>query len=211
MMKKSISVLAVASLLVSPAIAAPQANADRMRQLSEVVFKHYPPGALARGEQGAVYFDVTLDKDAHPTSCQVTHGSGHPLLDEETCDLIVKNAVFNSLKDANGRVTKSTHEGVVYWRIPGAPEPSVAPVALTQATTPEKRICKRSVRVGTLAGFERTCLTASEWAQRDEQTRGLWDELQGRKGSTSCDTLGVAAANVPFATPSPAAGSGGTC
>ena len=33
---------------------------------------------------------LALDKDARPTSCKVTHGSGHPLLDEETCDLIVR-------------------------------------------------------------------------------------------------------------------------
>lgn len=210
-MHKTISLFALASLLPSPATAAPQGNADRMRQLSEVVFKHYPPGALARREQGAVYFVVTLDKDARATSCQVTHGSGHPLLDEETCDLIVKNAVFSSTKGPDGRATKSVHEGVVYWRIPGAPEPSVAPVALTAATTPEKRICKRSVRAGTLAGFERTCLTESEWAQRQDHAREFWDELQGRKGSSSCDTLGVAAANVPFSTSAPAAGSGGKC
>ena len=210
-MNRSIPLLAIGALLASPAFAAPEKNAERMRQLSEVVFKHYPPGALARGEQGAVYFVVSLDRDAHATSCQVTHGSGHPLLDEETCDLIVKNAVFNSVKDANGVATKSTHEGVVYWRIPGAPEPTVTPVALTQATTPEKRICKKSVRTGTIAAVERTCLTSSEWAQRDQQTRELYEEFQGRKGSSSCDTLGVAAANVPFSTSEPAAGSGGKC
>lgn len=210
-MKRSICVLALGSLLAAPAFAAPQKNAEQMRQLSEVVFKHYPAGALARGEQGAVYFVVTLDQEAHPTSCQVTHGSGHPLLDEETCDLIVKNAVFNSVKDASGRATKTTHEGVVYWRIPGTPQPSVAPVALTQATAPERRICKKSVRTGTIAAVERTCLTQAEWTQRDLQTRELFDELQGRKGSTSCDTLGVPAANVPFSTATPAPGSGGTC
>ena len=210
-MTRSISVLTLGSLLASPALAAPAKNPEQMRQLSELVFKHYPPGALARGEQGAVYFVVTLDREAHPTSCQVTHGSGHPLLDEETCDLIVKNAVFTSVRDANGRATKSVHEGVVYWRIPGTPAPSVAPVALTQATAPEKRICKKSVRTGTIAGVERTCLTQAEWTQRETQTRELFDELQGRKGSTSCDTLGVAAANAPFSTSTPAPDSSGKC
>lgn len=210
-MARLISLLTISSLVASPAVAASPDKSERMRQLSEVVFQHYPPGSLARGEQGAVYFVVTLDKDAHATSCQVTHGSGHPLLDEETCDLIVKNAVFNSVKGPGGHATKSTHEGVVYWRIPGAPEPSVAPVALTVATTPEKRVCKKAVRTGTLAAVERTCLTASEWAQREQQTRELFEEIQGKKGSTSCDTLGVATANAPFSTSTPAGGSGGKC
>ena len=73
-MKRCISLLAVGSLLASPALAAP--NPAKMQQISEVVFKNYPPRALANREQGAVYFVVALDKDAHPTSCQVTHGSG---------------------------------------------------------------------------------------------------------------------------------------
>ena len=194
-MKRSISLFAVGSLLVSPAFAAP--NPAKMQQISEVVFKNYPPRALANGEQGAVYFVVALDKDAHATSCQVTHGSGHPLLDEETCNLIVQHAVFKSVQDASGKATKSTHEGVVVWRIPGAPEPSVAPVALTQNTAPEKQICKKTVRIGTLADAERTCLTQREWARLTDESRRTWDEFQGRKGMSFCNNGGVVAANRP--------------
>ena len=183
-MKRSIALLAVGTLLASPALAAPRMNPAKMRQISEVVFKNYPPRALANGEQGAVYFVVTLDKDANPTFCQVTHGSGHPLLDKETCDLIVQHAVFNSVKDASGRATRSTHEGVVNWRIPGAPEPPVTPVALTRETAPEKQICRKSVRAGTIAGVERTCLTEREWARMTDEAREHWGELQGRKGMT---------------------------
>jgi hypothetical protein len=144
-----------------------------------------------------VYFLVTLDKDAQPTSCQVTHGSGHPLLDAETCDLIVQHATFRSARDENGRVTKSTHEGVVNWRIPGAAPVSVAPVALTPATAPEKQICKRTVRSGTIGGVERTCMTAREWARLSQESRDWWDEQQGRKGQSGCDTAGLATANQP--------------
>ena len=194
-MKRSLSFLAVGSLFVSPAFAGP--NPAKMQQISEVVFQNYPPRALANGEQGAVYFVVALDKAAHATSCQVTHGSGHPLLDEETCNLIVQHAVFNSVLDANGRATKSTHEGVVVWRIPGAPEPSVAPVALTANTGPEKQICKKTLRAGTLAGIERTCMTAREWARLTDESRATWDEFQGRKGIGACNTAGVVAANHP--------------
>jgi protein TonB len=205
-MKRCISLLAVGSLLASPALAAP--NPAKMQQISEVVFKNYPPRALANREQGAVYFVVALDKDAHPTSCQVTHGSGHPLLDQETCDLIVQHAVFNSAKDANGRATKSAHEGVVVWRIPGSAEPAVAPVALTQSAAPEKQICKKNVRVGTIAGVERTCLTQRDWARLTDESRRTWDEFQGRKGMSFCNNAGVVAANTPGA---PAPGVVATC
>jgi len=210
-MKRSIALLAIGLLLAPATLAAAEKGNARMRQLSEVVFQNYPAGALARGEQGAVYFVVTLDKDAHPTSCTVTHGSGHPLLDEETCDLIVQHAVFNSIKDSNGHVRKTIHEGVVYWRIPGTPEPSVAPVALTKETAPEPRICKRTVRAGTLADFERTCMTAREWATRTDEMKQIYEELQGRKGMSGCDFAGVIEANHPGPSQPPAAGSGGTC
>src|SRR5690349_20507432 len=125
-MERPMMLFALGSLLASPAQAAPgKMNPEKMKQISEVVFENYPPRALRNGEQGSVYFTVTLDKDAHPTACQVTYGSGHPLLDQETCDLIVQHAVFNSVKDKNGHATKSTHEGVVNWRIPGMAPPPV--------------------------------------------------------------------------------------
>jgi hypothetical protein len=136
----------------------------------------------------------------------VTHGSGHPRLDAETCELIVQHATFKSVKDANGRATKSTHEGVVNWRIPGAAPVPIVPVALTAATAPEKQICKKSVRNGTLAGVERTCMTAREWARMSQETRDFWDEQQGRKGSTACDTSGLGRSslpNEPFTPPAP--------
>jgi periplasmic protein TonB len=185
-MQRSIALIAMTSLIASPVLAAPRMNPSKMQQISEVVFKNYPPRALANGEQGAVYFVVTLDQDAHPTACQVTHGSGHPLLDQETCDLILEHAVFKSVKDASGRATKTIHEGVVNWRIPGAAPAPVTPVALTAATAPEKKICKKTVRNGTLAAVERTCLTQREWDRAMTETQEHWGELQGRRGMTTC-------------------------
>jgi hypothetical protein len=46
-------------------------------------------------------------------------------------------------------------------------------------------ICKKTVRTGTLASFERTCMSQSEWAKQRDASVQPWDELQGRKGSTS--------------------------
>ena len=196
-MERPMMLFALGSLLASPAQAAPgKMNPEKMKQISEVVFENYPPRALRNGEQGSVYFTVTLDKDAHPTACQVTYGSGHPLLDQETCDLIVQHAVFNSVKDKNGRATKSTHEGVVNWRIPGMAPPPVTPVPLTAQTKPEKQICKRNVRNGTLAGVQRTCMTAREWARLRDEDLQQWDALQGRQGFTNPNEpdLGLGAA-----------------
>jgi protein TonB len=185
-MQKSLSLLAAGLLMAQPAFAKdPVSKAERDRQISEIIFQNYPPRALAAGEQGPVFFLVTLDKDARATSCEVTHGSGHPLLDEETCELIVLHAVFKSAKDEKGRLIKQTTEGVVNWTIPGrAPEP-FNPVPLAGNNKPEKQICKKTVRVGTIADVERTCMPATEWARQSDQERAMWDEVQGRKGFTS--------------------------
>jgi periplasmic protein TonB len=183
-MKRTVCVLAVASILAQPVIAGePSDKAQRNREISEIVFQNYPPRALAAGEQGPVFFVVTLDKDARAMSCEVTHGSGHPLLDDETCELILMHAVFKSAKDAQGHVIKQTAEGVVNWTIPGrAPEP-FKPVLLTGKDKPEKQICRKNLRMGTLSSVERICMTPTEWAKQADEMKENWREMQ-TKGYT---------------------------
>ncbi len=193
-MSKSTSFFAALLIIAQPVLAAnPATKADRDRQVSEIVFQNYPPRALAAGEEGPVFFTVTLDKDAHPMSCQVTHGSGHRLLDEETCDLIVQHAVFNSARDASGHLVRETAEGVVNWTIPGhKPAPiSFAPAAAAAPKTIEAQVCKKNVRIGTVASVERTCMTPSEWAKQSDEQKQTYDELQGRKGSSNCLSAGA--------------------
>jgi periplasmic protein TonB len=186
-MDRRLTLCAAALIVAQPVLAAaPQTSAERNRQISEIIFQNYPPRALAAGEEGAVFFVVSLDKDAQPTSCEVTHGSGHPLLDAETCELIVQHAVFNSARDASGHVVKQTTEGVVNWTIPGHAPAPINPVVLTAKDKPEKQVCKRNVRMGTLSGFERTCMTPSEWARQTDEMKQPWEEIQGKKGSTRC-------------------------
>ena len=60
---------------------------------------------------------------------------------------------------------------------------SVKPLAAAKGA-PEKMICKRQVRTGSLASVERTCYTRSEWQRLANQTRDAWQEMQGVKGST---------------------------
>lgn len=184
-MKARIPLIAVASILAQPlTAAAPQTKAERDRQISEIVFQNYPARALAAGEQGAVFFVVEIDKDARPISCEVTHGSGHPQLDAETCQLIVQHAEFKSARDASGTVVRQRAEGVVNWTIPGrAPEP-INPVLLAAKDKPEKQICKKNLRVGTLSSVERICMTPREWATQSDNMKQTWAEMQGTKGST---------------------------
>ena len=210
-MSKSFVLFSTALVLAQPVFGAdPTSKDQRDRQLSEIVFQNYPPRALAAGEEGPVFFTVVLDKDAHPMSCQVTHGSGHPLLDEETCDLIVQHAVFGKSRDAKGNLVKVA-EGVVNWTLPGHTPAPINMSAVATSSKPEPQICKKTLRVGTLASFERTCMTPSQWAKQSDETKQPWAELQGAKGSTKCQAvLGATQDAGPGGSRMPA-GSNGEC
>lgn len=182
------SALAMAAVIAAlPSFAAePTQKEKRLRQMTEVMFKNYPPRALAAGEQGAVFFKVTIDRSGQPTICEVTHSSGHPLLDEETCNLIVQHGTFKSVTGADGgKLNKSTHEGVVNWTLPGRAPVPVKAIPIAAGSGPEKKICKTSQKTGSLASQNRQCMTQREWDQAAQQAQEFWGEMQGRKGSTS--------------------------
>jgi TonB family protein len=183
-MHKGFFLFSAVLLVGQPVFAADQpSKAERDRQMSEIVFQNYPPRALAAGEEGPVFFTVTLDKDAHPTRCEVTHGSGHPLLDEETCDLIVQHAVFGKSRDEHGNLLQVA-EGVVNWTLPGHTPAPINMSAVATTSKPEPQICKKTVRVGTLASFERTCMTPSQWAKQSDEMKQPWKDSQAK--GTGC-------------------------
>lgn len=156
------------------------ANAD-----SWAVFqKLYPRRALAAREEGAVGFKVTIDKAGTVTGCQVTRSSGHPLLDQETCTLITLNAQFQPEPDLTGSQVR-TRDGTIAWKLPASGTQLAAPKAIAAAEAPAKVICKRTVRTGTISGFERTCMTQREWTRQGDEMKQPWEDMQGSKGSTS--------------------------
>lgn len=174
--------LGIGALILLASVAAqaenPAATAVREAANFDTLMKYYPARALAAGEHGLVGFTVRLDKAGQPTNCEVTHSSGYRLLDEETCQLIVIHAVFKPVKDAAGNKVNQVSEGVVNWKIPGAAANTLAPVKVTAANVPEKMICKRELRMGTLADYERTCMTKSDWKRLSEQMKEPWEEIK---------------------------------
>jgi TonB family protein len=149
----------------------------------EIFQKLYPPRAIAAREEGAVGFKVTLDSQGQVTRCEVTHSSGHPLLDNETCVLVTMHAQFKP-EGTGSPSQERTREGMIAWKLPASTTVLAPPKAVTPASAPEKIVCKKFIRVGTLSGFERTCMTEREWATQRENMKQPWDELQGRKGSS---------------------------
>ena len=153
----------------------------------DVIHKLYPPRALAAREEGLVGFMVEIESSGSPTRCTITHTSGHPLLDLETCQLIMMHATFNRPAGSSPS-QKRSYEGVVNWKLPNAPQIAapVPPKAIAETTAPEQLVCKRIPRTGSIAGFERKCMSKSDWERASSESRTLWDQLQGI-GSEGCE------------------------
>ena len=182
-----LTLTATAAVIVASAAAAETAEqaAYRVAKNGEIVFNHYPPRALKAGEQGLVGFVLTLDKQGEPTECRVTHSSGHPLLDQETCSLIVNTGVFKPVRDARGNLVRQARtEGTISWQIPGREKVSTA-TAIARKDAPEKIVCRRFARTGSLVGSDRICKTAREWARTAAEQQHVFRELQGIKGYTA--------------------------
>lgn len=145
------------------------------------VFRKYPPRAKAAGEQGDVTFRAEYDKKGSILSCEVTKSSGFKRLDEETCEIIVKHARFKPELLNAGKRVDGVQLGIVEWRIPGAPAP-VAELAAKQAAfdNPDKIICKKIPRGGSLVIMSKQCLTKREWETQSDEARDVMGEAQRR-------------------------------
>jgi TonB family protein len=186
----------VAPLLLAaaavPALAVPASDSKSQAARNwDVMLSQYPARAREAREQGPVGFRVTLDRDGYATECVVTSSSGYPLLDDETCRLILTRGEFKGLSDAGGRKANGVFEGVVNWRLPGAAAAAApatapaAPVRTASASLGDKKVCKRQPKTGSLAGYERICATQSQWDRYTQDQRRFWEDQQGTKGSTS--------------------------
>jgi TonB family protein len=173
-------IIAAGLIAAVPAFAqAPAPNAAQNAANWNIFQKLYPPRAIAAREEGAVGFRVTIDAKGLVTGCEVTHSSGHPLLDQETCKIITMNAEFKPEPGLSGSQVR-TRDGVIAWKLPDSKTALNAPKAVADPSD----VCKKSVRTGTVAAVERTCMTKRQWARQTDEERDMWEEIQGKKGST---------------------------
>jgi len=176
--------LVIGAMLLTATPVFAQSQAAKNDPMWNVFLKLYPQRAPKAHEEGAVGFLVTLNNKGDVTNCQVTQSSGHPILDEETCKLITLNAVFKPDPNLSPSQTK-TSPGVITWKLPDSTTQLAAPQAVSSNGAPEKIVCKKTAKAGTLSGFERTCMTPTEWAKQSDDMKQLYEEIQGKKGSTS--------------------------
>lgn len=170
------------------AVAATSPDAPVQSKNDEFIFRQYPPRAKAAGEQGTVRFQANVDARGNVMSCKVIGSSGYRRLDDETCEMIVDHATFKPSLDSDGTAREAIHQGFVNWRL-GSKEVMSAP-KVAEANSPDKIICKRIQKTGSLVAHSRLCMTAREWARKADDFQEDWGRLQGRYGSTRAIAIG---------------------
>jgi TonB family protein len=159
------------------------ANADpeqsvRTSANGEFIAEHYPLRALRAREQGKVGFRLVVESDGSLGSCDVTESSGSKSLDNETCELILRHARLTPVRNADGRAVRAVQSGYINWKLP-ANAPKLASVAASSGADPDRIICKRTARTGSLVARTKQCMTARQWAESSRIARGEAAKLIG--------------------------------
>lgn len=127
--------LAAASLLVQPAIAAESKAVDPVPLGSPgswIVANDYPGEARVANRDGVVAFRLDIDTSGRVSNCTVTQSSGTDILDATTCDVISRRAVFSPARDASGAAVAGIYTNQVRWLLPKkAPQPVASDVILS--------------------------------------------------------------------------------
>ena len=147
------------------------------RKNGEFIADRYPPGALKRGEQGRVDFRLVIEPDGSLGSCEVTRSSGFKALDDETCELIIAHARTRPVRNDSGRRVRAVQAGFINWKLPAGMAPVAAPEPTAAGDQPDKIICKRIKKTGSLIARSRMCLTAQQWSSQQDESRQLMERL----------------------------------
>lgn len=83
----------------------------------------YPPAALRFEMAGVTAFRLMVGPDGAPRRCEITASSGFDVLDDATCERLMKNASFVPARDAKGRPVTDYYSNRVRWAMPDAVEP----------------------------------------------------------------------------------------
>lgn len=68
---------------------------------------------------GATRYELTIDRQGLPTTCQTIYSSGYPALDKKSCILLLRNAHYKPALDEMGAPIASRVTGIVNWvRLP---------------------------------------------------------------------------------------------
>jgi protein TonB len=78
----------------------------------------YPREAARRGWEGNVVADLTISPEGRVSACKIVTSSGHGMLDDATCRIMLKRAKFRPASDKQGRpVADTLRTPAIEWRV----------------------------------------------------------------------------------------------
>lgn len=102
---------------------------------------NYPIEAIKQGIEGSVTFDVDVDATGKPTACRITVSSGHPILDQATCDIVRSEGRFIPAKKADGKPIAGHYSNRAIWRMPNMIEPAYRATIVDFSADPLHPVC----------------------------------------------------------------------
>jgi TonB family protein len=177
----SLILIAGTSIVTTSTPAAQEAKQSvLLSKNGEFIANHYPPQALAAGEQGKVSFQLVVEPDGSLGTCTVTASSGFKSLDNETCELILRHARMQPVRNSEGRAVRAVQNGFINWK---HPRPDGKPLAVRTASAgqlPDKIICRKSAATGSLVKRTKQCMASREWSETQRIQRDRAYEIIGK-------------------------------
>jgi protein TonB len=79
----------------------------------------YPAEAVRNHWQGRATADLTIDKTGRVAACKIVKSTGHQVLDDATCSILARRALFKPATDQNGNPTEQVvRTPEIVWRLP---------------------------------------------------------------------------------------------
>ena len=83
-----------------------------------VTTNDYPTSALRRELSGTARYRLAIDAGGKVSGCTITASSGHPELDQATCDKLTRRAQFEPATNDTGARVAGSFGGAVTWQLP---------------------------------------------------------------------------------------------
>lgn len=111
------SLLAAATLSAPTALHCGRPRASRQGE-SWFSYKDYPKAARKAKMHGRIRYALHLSDQGCPTKCEIVSTSGYPLLDIETCKLLMRRARYSPALDVDGKPIASVVSLAITWVLP---------------------------------------------------------------------------------------------
>jgi protein TonB len=109
--------LFIAQIISNPS--APPLRPPKAEKRAIFSSEDYPREAVRNHWEGSVIADLTINPQGRVTGCRIIQSSGHEVLDDATCDLLTRRAMFKPAVDANGNPTADTvRTPQINWKLP---------------------------------------------------------------------------------------------